>query len=478
MNRILKLPITFLWYLKFKKNENKALEFQERIFNQLIQKAQDTEFGKDNNFRKINSYEDFKKLVPLQEYKDLKPYLDRVLEDEENILWPTPYKYLLATAKSTGDVQDKFIPISSESLKDLVKISVNMLLNFGVKTKNYNILFKKNLYLGASPKLKRKGKYPLGLLSGVSYYLKPKFLRNLGLPSFKTNSIENWEEKLAAIENEVMDKNLGIIVGTPPWVNMFISNLNSKLKTPLNKYFKDLTLFMFGGAPIDLYRKDIQEKLGKEVQILENYPASEGFIGFQDEFPESKGQLLQTNHGIFFEFIKKEDYYNNNWTERISLRDVELNQEYALILNTNSGFFGYLIGDIVEFTTLKPFRVKIAGRLRHYLKYKDKYYNDADLSRPLSKLVQENNWPIGEFTFAPSENGIELFYETQKNEKLSEETKSKIQKTLKLDILFTQVQEDTIYQYMKSIQKLGMQFKITRIRNDRNIAEHLERREE
>lgn len=467
-----------LWYLKFKKNENKALEFQERIFNQLIQKAQDTEFGKDNNFRKINSYEDFKKLVPLQEYKDLKPYLDRVLEGEENILWPTPYKYLLATAKSTGDVQDKFIPISPESLKDLVKISLNMLLNFGVQTKNYGILFKRGLYLGASPKLAKKGKYPHGLLSGVSHYLKPKALRNFGLPSFETNAIENWEEKIIAIENEIIGKDLGIIVGTPPWVNNLVNNLYKKLQKPLNKYFKSLTLFMFGGAPIDLYKKEIQKQLGSEVYLLENYPASEGFIGFQDSFPESNGLLLQTNHGIFFEFITKEDYYNKNWTMRVPLKGVKLDQDYALILNTNSGLFSYLIGDIVQFTTLNPYRIKITGRLRHFLKFNGNFYNDGALSRPLYKLIQENGWPIGEFTFAPDENSIELYYESTNNQLITDDIKTTIKKELNLPISFIHIQENAIYQYMKENLKLGGQYKITRIRNDRNIVEHLERREE
>lgn len=471
LNILLKYPMILMAYLRLRPSRDKSLKNQKQIFRTLITKAKNTQFGVDHNFKKIKDYEDFKSNVPLREYKDYHLYLSKVLEGKENVLWPTPYKYLLSTAKSTGDGDDKFIPISQESLNNLVQISLNMLINFAVKTKNYSILLKRGLYLGASPKLSQKGKYEYGLLSGVSYYLKPKFLRNFSIPSFKTSAIENWEEKIKAIENEVIENELGIIVGTPPWVNKLVMNLNRRVKKPLNQHFKELTLFMFGGAPIKLYKKKIQTILGEEVYLLENYPASEAFVAYQDEFPYSSGLLLQTDHGVFFEFLRKEDYYNKNLENRLQLSEVNINEEYAIVLTTDSGLFSYLLGDIIEFTDLDPFRIKINGRLRHYLKLKGQYLNDNSLSHPLYELIQNHNLLIGEFTFAPGKNGVELYYETQNNKILNEQEMKKVKDSFDFEVKLVQINEDAIYEYMKKHHKLGGQFKITRIRNDRNIVE-------
>lgn len=469
---ILKIPILILWWIKIKRLQDGELVAQKKCFKALIRKAQTTQFGKEHNFSSIKNYEQFKERVPIRHYKDFKPYLDKVIEGEENILWPNPYKYMLMTAKSTGDDGDKFIPISAEGLKDLVKISLNMLLNFAVKTKNYDILLKRGLYLGASPRLGKKGKYPYGLLSGVSYYLKPKFLRNFGLPSFETNAIENWEEKIVAIENEIINNDLGVIVGTPPWVNKLLINLHNRVQVPLKKYFNGLTLFMFGGAPIDLYEKQVKSILGDEVHLLENYPASEGFIGYQDEFPH-QGLLLQTNFGIFYEFITKKDYYNGEHN-RIPLSEIKTDIEYAVVLNTNSGLFGYIIGDIVKFHSLSPYRFKITGRLRHYINYLKQTLNDGDLTTPLSKAIQKNNLPIGEYTFAPSKFGIDLYYETYGDVELNSPQIKLIRSYFDISMNFNHIKENSIYQYMKETYKLGGQFKITRIRNDRRIVEFLD----
>ncbi len=470
LNLLLKFPVQFLWKLRCSSNSKTT---QEEAFKNLINSAKDTLFGIDHNFEDIQNYEDFKRLVPIKHYEDLKPYMDKIVDGEENVLWPTQYQYLLATSKSTGDIQDKFIPISSESLKDLVNISLDMLLNFAVKIKNYSILLQRGLYLTASPDLERKGKYPHGLLSGVSYYLKPKILRNFGLPSFETNSMKDWEKKIVAIENEIIHDDMGIIVGTPPWVNKLLINLSHRIKKPLNQHFKSLKLFMFGGAPIELYRKQVQSILGDDVYILENYPASEGFIGFQDEFP-SKGLLLQTNYGIFYEFIKKNDYYKGEYN-RIRLEDLELDQEYAVILNTNSGLFSYVIGDLIKFHSNSPYRFTITGRLRHFLKVNEKYLNDGDLSTPIYKYIQDKSLPIGEFTFAPSTEGVDLYFETNDDVIMSNSTLAQMADFLKQNINFHHVKENAAYEYMKENLRLGGQYKITRIRNDRNIVEFLDK---
>lgn len=470
LNYILKYPIIFLWKRRLLSNSKNT---QEVIFKTLIDKAKETQFGIKHGFENIKTYDDFKKKVPIRHYQDLKPYMDKILAGEENVLWPSQYQYLLATSKSTGDAIDKFIPISNESLKNLINISLDMLLNFAVKTKNYSILLQRGLYLSASPELERKGKYPHGHLSGISYYLKPKMIRDYGFPSYKTNCIKNWEKKIIAIENEIIDDDLGIIVGTPPWVNKLLHNLSNRVQKPLNQHFKSLKLFMFGGAPIELYRKQIQKILGNEVYLLENYPATEGFIAYQDEFP-SKGLLLQTGYGIFFEFIKKEDYYKSQFN-RILLKDIELNQEYALVLNTNSGLFSYIIGDIVKFSSKTPHRFTITGRLRHFLRIEDFYLNDGDLSTPLYQLIQQKELPIGEFTFAPGNQSIDFYYETKNNFKISDLSKLEIEKLLKQKINFVHIQENSAYQYMKDNYKVGGQYKITRIRNDRNIVDFLDR---
>jgi hypothetical protein len=439
----------------------------------LISKAKNTDFGKDHHFYMVSDYESFKENIPIKHYEDYKYYLNKVLDGEENILWPNPYKYLLKTSKTTGDVEDKFIPLSKESIKNLVSISFISILNFAVRTKNYSIIIKRGLYLTASPKLERKGKYPYALLSGVTHYLKPKILRNFGLPSFETNITEDWNLKLEKIEYELKNKDLGIIVGTPPWINILIKKIYTNSGIKLEKYFKDLSLFIFGGAPINLYRNEIKSILGDSVTLLETYPASEGFIGYQDQFP-SEELLLQTCSGIFFEFIKKEDYYRGIYT-RVMLSDIAINQDYALVLNTDSGLFGYLVGDIIKFSSKIPARFKITGRLLHHIKFNDIYYNDGELSIPLTEYTNDNQIPLGEFTFSPSlsEKEIDFYYETKNDLEIKMDKLHELFNLESTELNLIHIKEGSSYQYMKNNYKVGGQYKITRIRNDRRITDYL-----
>ncbi len=477
LNLLLKPIVTFFWWLMYKRKLFSAVKDQHKILFKLINKAKTTQFGQEHNFKDIKSYEDYKKNVPIRHYVDVKPYLDKVVNGEMNVLWPEKYSYLLATGTTTGDCTDKFIPLSQDSIKNLLSVSFKSLLNYAVKKQNYGLFFQRGLYLAATPKLGQKGGYSFGPLSGITHYLRPKILRNFNLPSYETAIIEDWEIKIEKIEAEIINHDLGLLVGTPPWLVLFIKKLRQKVGVELGTHFKSFKLLIFGGAPINLYKKEVKAHLGSNVTLMENYPAAEGFIGFQDEFPE-QGFLLAASQGIFFEFIKKSDYYNDNY-ERVSLEDIELNVDYAIVLNTDSGLFGYIIGDIVSFSNNSPYRIYIKGRLRHYVYLNQTYYNDGDLAIPFVDFINKFDLPIEEFTFSPDKlgEGLDLFYECKDDKPMNNDILKKYANELNVSfpVHFKQMKNGSVYQFMKMKFKVGGQFKLTRVKNDRSITDHLEK---
>src|SRR6476661_233168 len=371
---------------------------QEKIFRSLIQKAKDTAFGKDHGFATIASYADFKKQVPIQDYEDLKDYIDRVVTGEENVLWPGKPQYFAKTSGTTSGV--KYIPISKESMLEHITAARNALLHYIHETGNTSFVDGKMIFLQGSPVLQEKAGVQTGRLSGIVAHHVPQYLQKNRLPSYPTNCIEDWEEKVDAIVKETIHEDMRLISGIPPWVQMYFDKLQQNAEgKPIKDIFKNFSLFVYGGVNFEPYRARLEESIGKRVDVIETYPASEGFIAYQDSQKE-KGLLLLADAGIFYEFIPADEYHNDNPT-RLSLAEVELEKNYAIILNTTAGLWGYSIGDTVKFVSKKPYRIVVTGRIKHYISAFGEHVIGEEVEHALLSVASQEGVEVTEFTVAP-----------------------------------------------------------------------------
>ncbi|RYZ91971.1 MAG: hypothetical protein EOP47_30800, partial [Sphingobacteriaceae bacterium] len=341
-----------------------AIPLQQKTFIKLIQQAKDTDFGKAHNFAAIKTYADFKKHVPLRDYEELRPYIERVTAGEENVLWPGKPAYLTKTSGTTSGV--KYIPISKESMPEHIKAARNALLSYIHETGKSEFADGKLIFLQGSPILAKKAGIDTGRLSGIVAHHVPGYLQKNRLPSYEVNCIEDWEQKVDAIVEETAKEDMRLISGIPPWCQMYFDRLSAKFDgKKIKDIFPNFKLFVYGGVNYEPYRARMEESIGFAIDTIETYPASEGFIAFQDSQTE-KGLLLQVDAGMFYEFVPSDEYFNDNPT-RVSLVDVELNKNYALILNTNAGLWGYSIGDTVKFISKDPYKIIVSGRIKHYI---------------------------------------------------------------------------------------------------------------
>jgi len=341
-----------------------AVATQGRIFQNLIQKGRKTVFGHDHHFNKINSYEAFKNNVPIRDYEGLSSYVERIKKGEKDVLWPGVPLYFAKTSGTTSGA--KYIPLTKDSLPNHFGTARNALFNYYARTGKGNWLDGKMIFLSGSPELDKIGSILTGRLSGIVNHQVPSWLRTNQLPSYKTNCIEAWEDKLDAIVKETIHQDMRLISGIPPWVQMYYERLLEQSgKKYLKELFPNFSVFVYGGVNFEPYRAGLEELVGKRLDSVETYPASEGFIAFQDSQTE-KGLLLNSNSGIFFEFIPAEEVFNENPT-RLSLKDIELGVNYAIILNNNAGLWGYNIGDTIEFVSKNPYRLIVTGRIKHFI---------------------------------------------------------------------------------------------------------------
>ncbi len=331
---------------------NNPIETQEKVFKNLISKASRTKFGKDHDFKGINNYADFVKRVPVRDYEALKPYVERVVEGEENILWPGKPIYFAKTSGTTSG--SKYIPITGPSIKAQVESSRNAILFYIAETGNTKFVDGKMIFLQGSPVLKEQNGIKLGRLSGISAHYVPKYLQKNRMPSWETNCIEDWETKVDAIVDETLNENMTVIAGIPSWVQMYFEKIQERTGKKIGDVFKNFNLFIFGGVNYEPYRAKFENLIGRKVDSIELYPASEGFFAYQDKQGE-KGMLLQLDSGIFYEFIKADEFYSEN-PKRITLKDVEVGVNYVMIISTNAGLWAYNIGDTVQFTSTTPYQ--------------------------------------------------------------------------------------------------------------------------
>ncbi|WP_306550003.1 GH3 auxin-responsive promoter family protein [Daejeonella sp.] len=485
-------PLALFAVKQINKWKNNPLAAQQSVFSKLIMQAKDTSFGQDHLFTEINTYEDFKKNVPIADYEELRPYIDRVVNGEENVLWPGKPLYLAKTSGTTSGV--KYIPISKESMPEHIKAARNALFSYIHETGKSEFVDGRLIFLQGSPVLGNNHGINTGRLSGIVANHVPSYLQKNRLPSYQTNCIEDWEDKVDAIVAETIDEDMRLISGIPPWVQMYFDRLIIQSGgKKIGDLFKNFSLFVYGGVNFEPYRARLEESIGRTVDSIETYPASEGFIAFQDSQKE-KGLLLLVDAGIFYEFIPTDEYFNEN-PSRISLEDVELNKNYAIILNTNAGLWGYSIGDTVKFVSKTPYRIVVSGRIKHFISAFGEHVIGEEVEFAILSVASQEGVEITEFTVAPqvSTQAGELPYHEWYVE-FSRPPKDMTSFSLKVDqvlqkknvyyydliegkilrpLQMHEMEKDAFINYMKSQGKLGGQNKVPRLSNDRHIANEL-----
>ena len=486
------LSLLFAGYI-IKKNESwkkNPLFYQKKIMRKLLSKAENTSFGTEHSFSNIKTYDDFKKNIPIRDYEGFSDYIESIKSGEANILWPGVPKYLCKTSGTTSG--SKYIPLTNESIKNHLTPARDAILSYLNETKDSSILNGKMIFLQGSPKLGYINKIATGRLSGIVAHYIPFYLKSNRLPTFKSNCIEDWEEKVDAIVDETKDQNMSLISGIPPWVQMYFEKLIEKSGKSIKALFPNFKLFIYGGVNYEPYKKTFERLIGGPVDGVEVYPASEGFIAYQDSQKE-KGMVLCVNNYIFFEFIKTEDFFNEQ-AKRVWLKDVEVGIDYVIILNTNAGLWGYNIGDTIKFVSKEPYRIIVSGRIKHYTSAFGEHVISQEVENSIIKTAKKHKAEVGGFHVAPLVNPksglprhqwlIEFLEEPVDMDQFAEDLDFSLQdqnsyyKDLvrgsvlsKLDII--KIQKNGFNQYMKDIGKLGGQNKIPILSNDRKISEKL-----
>lgn len=477
-------------YNQTQKWAENPVETQQKVFASLIAKAKDTAFGRDHGFNTIQSYNDFAAKVPVRDYEQLKPYVDRVVQGEENVLWPEKPLYFAKTSGTTSGA--KYIPLTKESMPYHIKAARNAILAYIHETGNAKFVDGKMIFLQGSPVLQEKNGIKLGRLSGIVAHYVPAYLQKNRMPSWETNIIEDWETKVDAIVEETYKEDMAVISGIPSWVQMYFEKLQQKENKKVGDIFKNFNLFIYGGVNYEPYRAKFENLIGRKVDSIELFPASEGFFAYQDSQSE-KGMLLLLNAGIFYEFIKADEFFTEN-PKRYTIGEVETGVNYALIISTNAGLWAYNIGDTIQFTSLKPYRVTVTGRIKHYISAFGEHVIGKEVETALKEAMEGMDATINEFTVAPQINpasGLpyhEWFIEFEKEPSDPEAFALKLDDAMRRQNIYyndlitgkvlrklvvTKVAKNGFQEYMKSIGKLGGQNKLPRLSNDRKIADSL-----
>lgn len=463
---------------------------QQKTFDFLIQKAKSTDFGREHGFNKIKDYKDFQASVPIRDYEGHRVYVDKMLEGATSVLWPGKPLYYAKTSGTTSGV--KYIPLTKDSMPTHITAARDALLNYIYETGKTNFVNGKQIFLQGSPKLKSKNRNVIGRLSGIVAHYVPKYLQKNRMPSWETNCIEDWETKVDAIVRETLAENMSLIAGIPSWVQMYFEKLIEKTGIPVGNTFPDFSLFVYGGVNYEPYRPLFEKLVGRKLDSIELFPASEGFFAYQDQ-QNDKGLLLLLNNQIFYEFIKADEFGEQN-QKRHTLGEVELNVNYVLILSTSAGLWAYNIGDTVCFVSLEPYRLVVTGRIKHFISAFGEHVIGKEVETAMQQACHESDVQVKEFTVAPKidpEEGLpyhEWFIEfenpPQDTENLAQKLDQSMQEQnvyyedlLKGSVLrtlvITTVADGGFQQYMKSIGKLGGQNKVPRLSNDRKIVDKL-----
>jgi len=494
----------YIIYHKTQKWALRPIETQQEVFKNLIAFAKNTQFGKDHDFASIQTIADFQKNVPVRDYEDLKPYVERVVKGDSDILWPRKPLYFAKTSGTTSGA--KYIPLTKESMPFHVEAARNAILHYIHETGNADFVSGKMIFLQGSPILEEKNGINFGRLSGIVAHFVPKYLQKNRMPSWETNCIEDWETKVNAIVDETINEDMTVISGIPSWVQMYFEKLKEKANKPVGEIFKNFNLFIYGGVNYEPYRAKFENLIGRKVDSIELFPASEGFFAYQSRnfgTQKEKGMLLLLKAGIFYEFIKVENFSMNpesrgfgTGPKSYTIGEVELGVNYVLIISTNAGLWRYNIGDTVQFTSLKPYRLIVSGRIKHYISAFGEHVIGKEVEEALKEAMEGSNIRVNEFTVAPQiapatglpyhEWFIEFDPEGSGNPENLEEFALKIDSAMRKQniyyddlivgkvlqqLVITVVEPNGFNNYMKSVGKLGGQNKIPRLSNDRKIAD-------
>lgn len=489
---LLAKPFASYIHKQIKKGMLSAVADQQALLQQLIKTAAKTQFGHDHDFAGIKTYQDFIQHVPLRTYEDFKPYIDKIKEGKHNILWKGQPIYFAKTSGTTSGA--KYIPITKESIPNHINSARNALLCYMAETGNNAFANGKLIFLSGSPVLERIGGIPTGRLSGIVNHHVPKYLRANQMPSYETNCIEDWEEKLDKIVDETMEENMTLISGIPPWMQMYFDRLTERSGKSVGELFPNFSVMVQGGVNFEPYKAKLTESIGRKIDTIELFPASEGFFAFQDSQKDA-GMLLNTDSGIFFEFIPMNEY-GKATAKRLAMQDVEIGVNYALVVSTNAGLWAYDIGDTVKFLSKEPYRIVVTGRTKHFISAFGEHVIVEEVEEAMLNASRQQKVSVREFTVAPfiSQDDGKSYHEwfiefedmpadlmafskaiddslRKKNVYYEDLIAGNILDRLKI----TPVEKNGFLSYMKSVGKLGGQNKVARLGNDRRIADGLQK---
>ncbi len=470
---------------------SRPVQYQQNVFNYLIKEGKKSLFGKDHGFADIRSHSDFIKQVPIRDYEALKPYVEKVLHGEADILWKGKPEYFAKTSGTTSGT--KYIPITKESVPNHINSARNALLSYIHETGNASFLDGGLIFLSGSPVLDEKAGIKTGRLSGIVNHHVPQYLRSNQKPSYETNCIEDWEEKLDKIIDETIHVDMTLISGIPPWAQMYFDRIQARTGKKIKDVFPNFSMFVYGGVNFEPYRAKLFETIGKKIDSIETYPASEGFIAYQDS-QHAEGLLLLLNTGIFFEFVPTEEYFNEK-PSRLSIEEVEIGKNYAVIINNNAGLWGYSIGDTIKFVSKNPYRIIVTGRIKHFISAFGEHVIGEEVEKAMKFTMQKfPEVELVEFTVAPNvapAEGMphhEWLIEFANKPSNMDAFRTELDNQLRqlnvyyddlisgniLSVLkISSLQKNGFIDYMKSQGKLGGQNKVPRLSNDRKIAEEL-----
>lgn len=467
-----------------------ALQDQQTILDNLLKTGRNTEFGLQNNLASVKTYDEYRQAVPIRDYEQMRPYIDLIKQGKHNVLWKGRPIYFAKTSGTTSGT--KYIPITKDSIPNHINTARNALLCYMAQTGNSSFADGRMIFLSGSPVLERVGDIPTGRLSGIVNHHIPQYLRTNQLPSYETNCIEDWESKLQKIVDETISKNMTLISGIPPWMQMYFDELMRRTGKPVGEIFPEFSVMVQGGVNFEPYKKKLFDSIGRKIDSIELFPASEGFFAFQDT-QDAEGLLLNTDSGIFFEFIPAGQAGQAD-AKRISLKDVEAGENYAMIISSNAGLWSYNLGDTVKFVSTNPYRLVVTGRTKHFISAFGEHVIGEEVEHSLLKAARENNVSITEFTVAPFVSGgegksyHEWFIEFENKPENMAEFARKVDENLRNKNVYyddlitgnilkplklTPVRKNGFIDYMKSVGKLGGQNKVPRLSNDRKIADDL-----
>jgi len=486
-------PIASYVVARQKKWVNDPGKYQDAQLKKLIRKGKFTMFGLDHCFSAIDNYEDFKACVPIRDYEGLSSYINKVVKGEKDILWPGKPLYFAKTSGTTSG--NKYIPITRDSIPNHINGARDALLYYIYETGRSTFLDGKLIFLSGSPQLDERHGIKIGRLSGISNHFVPSYLRSNQMPSYETNCIEDWEVKVDRIIDETLTKNMTLISGIPPWVQMYFDRIIDRTGKRIKDIFPNFSLFVYGGVNFEPYRKKLFDSIGANIDSIELFPASEGFFAFQDSQKDNAMLLIQ-NAGIFYEFVPVNEYYKKDPT-RLKIDQVETGVNYAMIVSSNAGLWGYDLGDTIKFTSINPPKILFTGRTKHFISAFGEHVIGEEVERSMHHALQGHREVVlVEFTVAPHVNpseGLPLhewYVEFSKPPENLDAFEKVIDKKLQeLNVYYFDLvsgailrplkikplRQGAFQEYMRSKGKLGGQNKVPRLSNDREIADELEK---